>query len=146
MTAKRQAYVPARFLKLYRGQAAVLAVGKPEFEVVRELTEADLVHLFRAERRRVPAICELLMCLAADPEFHKDRLADYQERFNDLWIPRCCGGVCLARLAAVTADRLANAGYSPRRLLTPVRLRKTRTKETSCRPIQRLVTCPPSYV
>ena len=41
MTAKRQAYVPARFLKLYRGQAAVLAVGKPEFEVVRELTEAD---------------------------------------------------------------------------------------------------------
>lgn len=88
MTAKRQAYVPARFLKLYRGQAAVLAVGKPEFEVVRELTEADLVHLFRAERRRVPAICELLMCLAADPEFHKDRLADYQERFNGHWVPK----------------------------------------------------------
>src|SRR6516225_93726 len=101
---------------------------------------------FAKPKVNVPTFCELLFRLLVEPEFQKDRLADYQERFNDLWIPRCCGGVCLARLAAVTADRLANAGYSPRRLLTPVRLRKTRTKETSCRPIQRLVTCPPSYV
>lgn len=37
---------------------------------------------------RVPVICEWLMCLAVDPEFQKDRLADYQERFNSLWVPK----------------------------------------------------------
>ena len=36
----------------------------------------------------VPAICQLLLCLAVDPEFQEDRLADYQERFNGHWVPK----------------------------------------------------------
>jgi hypothetical protein len=28
------------------------------------------------------------MCVAVEPEFQDDRLADYQERFNDLWVPK----------------------------------------------------------
>jgi hypothetical protein len=35
-----------------------------------------------------PSFCELLMCLLVEPEFQEDRLADYQERFNGLWVPR----------------------------------------------------------
>jgi hypothetical protein len=38
--------------------------------------------------RNVPAVCEWLMCLAVDPEFHEDRVADFQERFNGLWVPK----------------------------------------------------------
>lgn len=34
----------------------------------------------------VPTFCEWLMCVAVEPEFQKDRLADYQERFNGLWV------------------------------------------------------------
>jgi len=37
---------------------------------------------------RVPAICEWLICLTVEPEFQVDRLADHQERFNDLWAPK----------------------------------------------------------
>jgi hypothetical protein len=36
----------------------------------------------------VPAICEWLFCLAVEPEFQEDRLADYQERFANLWVPK----------------------------------------------------------
>jgi hypothetical protein len=35
-----------------------------------------------------PRFCELLFCLLVEPEFHKDRLADYQERFKGLWVPK----------------------------------------------------------
>ena len=36
----------------------------------------------------VPALCVLLFCLLVEPEFQEDRLADYQERFADLWVPK----------------------------------------------------------
>jgi hypothetical protein len=26
--------------------------------------------------------------MAVEPEFQKDRLGDFQERFNDLWVPK----------------------------------------------------------
>jgi hypothetical protein len=55
------------------------------WEIVRPLTEADLALLRPA---KVPVLCEWLMCLAVEPEFHEDRLGDYQERFNDLWVPK----------------------------------------------------------
>ena len=42
----------------------------------------------RVEQATPPGCCELLMCLLVEPEFQGDRLADYQERFNDLWVPR----------------------------------------------------------
>jgi hypothetical protein len=88
MTAKRRAYVQRnRYISLYLHQ---LSRAEPtlELKIERQLTEADLARLFEAERGRVPAICELLMCLVVDPEFHEDRLADFQERFSDLWVPR----------------------------------------------------------
>jgi hypothetical protein len=28
------------------------------------------------------------MCLLVDPEFQEDRLADFSERFNRLWVPK----------------------------------------------------------
>jgi hypothetical protein len=58
------------------------------FEVERPLTEADLVLLWEADRRNVPVLCEWLMCIVIDPEFQEDRLADYQERFSGLWVPK----------------------------------------------------------
>jgi hypothetical protein len=36
----------------------------------------------------VPAICQLLLCLAVDPEFQQDRLGDFQERFDNTWVPK----------------------------------------------------------
>jgi hypothetical protein len=36
----------------------------------------------------VPAICQLLLCLAVDPEFQEDRLGDFQERFDNTWVPK----------------------------------------------------------
>jgi hypothetical protein len=36
----------------------------------------------------VPRFCELLFCLLVEPEFQNDRLADFQERFNGLWVPK----------------------------------------------------------
>ena len=36
----------------------------------------------------VPAICQLLLCLAVDPEFQEDRLGDFQERFDNIWVPK----------------------------------------------------------
>lgn len=35
-----------------------------------------------------PRACELLMCVLVDPEYQKDRLADYEERFAALWVPK----------------------------------------------------------
>jgi hypothetical protein len=43
---------------------------------------------FDPAQYEVPVFCEWLMCLAVEPEFQEDRLADYQERFNDLWVPK----------------------------------------------------------
>ena len=40
------------------------------------------------ERAALPSFCELLMCLLVEPKFQEDRLADYSERFNDLWMPK----------------------------------------------------------
>ena len=54
-------------------------------DVVRPLTEADLAVLRPAQ---VPVFCEWLLCLAVEPEFQDDRLADYQEQFADLWVPK----------------------------------------------------------
>jgi hypothetical protein len=44
---------------------------------------------------RAPLVCEWLLCLVIEPEFHEDRLGDYQERFADLWVPKFgrCGAV-----------------------------------------------------
>jgi hypothetical protein len=42
----------------------------------------------RAQKVGPPRICEVFMCLAVEPEFQEDRLADYQERFNNLWVPK----------------------------------------------------------
>jgi hypothetical protein len=39
-------------------------------------------------QERVPVFCEWLLCLLVEPECHEDRLADYKERFDDLWVPR----------------------------------------------------------
>jgi hypothetical protein len=65
----------------------------PKF--VRELTEADLVLLREVDQHirakwlsEVPAMCEWLMCIAVEPEYQEDRLADFKERFNDLWVPK----------------------------------------------------------
>jgi hypothetical protein len=41
-----------------------------------------------AQQARPPRVCEFFMCLAVDPEFQEDRLGDYQQRFNDLWVPK----------------------------------------------------------
>jgi hypothetical protein len=63
----------------------------------RPLTEEELTRLIEPsfEPRHsagrptgVPAFCEWLFCLAVEPEFHEDRLADYHERFNRLWVPK----------------------------------------------------------
>jgi hypothetical protein len=35
-----------------------------------------------------PRFCEFVMCLAVELEFQQDRLGDYEERFNDLWVPK----------------------------------------------------------
>jgi hypothetical protein len=40
------------------------------------------------QQARPPRVCELFMCLAVEPEFQEDRLGDYQQRFNDLWVPK----------------------------------------------------------
>jgi hypothetical protein len=40
------------------------------------------------ERPAAPGFCELLMCLLVEPEFQEDRLADYEERFNNIWVPK----------------------------------------------------------
>jgi hypothetical protein len=50
--------------------------------------EAVLAQLGSPRRANVPVICEWLMCLAVEPEFQEDRLADYRERFNGLWAPK----------------------------------------------------------
>ena len=47
--------------------------------------EEDLAVLRPAQ---VPVFCEWLLCLAVEPEFQDDRLADYQEQFADLWVPK----------------------------------------------------------
>jgi hypothetical protein len=36
----------------------------------------------------VPTLCEWLICIAVEPKFQEDRLADFQERFNGLWVPK----------------------------------------------------------
>ena len=46
----------------------------------------DIAH--PAQQAGPPRVCEFFMCLAVDPEFQKDRLGDYQERFADLWVPK----------------------------------------------------------
>ena len=34
-----------------------------------------------------PRFCELLFCLLVEPGLQEDRLADFQERFNNHWVP-----------------------------------------------------------
>jgi hypothetical protein len=41
-----------------------------------------------AQQARAPLVCEWLLCLVVDPEFHEDRLKDFEERFNKTWVPR----------------------------------------------------------
>ena len=36
----------------------------------------------------VPRFCELLFCFLVEPEFQEDRLADYRERFDNIWVPK----------------------------------------------------------
>jgi hypothetical protein len=52
----------------------------------RHLEHGGVAH--PAQQARPPRVCELLMCLAVEPEFQEDRLADFQERFSNLWVPR----------------------------------------------------------
>jgi hypothetical protein len=87
MTAKRWAYVRNRYLSLYLRQVS-RAEPTLTLTIERQLTEADLALLYDAKRGRVPAICELLMCLVVDPEFQEDRFGDFHERFQSLWVPK----------------------------------------------------------
>jgi len=41
-----------------------------------------------AEQARAPLVCEWLLCLVIEPEFHEDRLKDFEEWFNRTWVPR----------------------------------------------------------
>jgi len=86
--AKRKAYVFKQYLDIYWDQLSQRSERPVRWKVIRSLTEADVAVLFEADQYRVPTICEWLMCLAVDPEFQEDRLADYQERFNGLWVPK----------------------------------------------------------
>jgi hypothetical protein len=45
-------------------------------------------HADAAQQAKVPVACEWLMCLVVEPEFQEDRLADFQERFNNTWVPK----------------------------------------------------------
>ena len=59
-----------------------------EREILRFVARANIALRAIANQESVPVFCEWLMCLAVEPEFQDDRLADYQERFNDLWVPK----------------------------------------------------------
>jgi hypothetical protein len=83
-------YVPELAEMLNRSEFVTDAADK-----AIERAKANLRHRdkgFEALRYRlqenVPRLCELLFCLLVDPEFQADRLADYQERFTDLWVPK----------------------------------------------------------
>ena len=58
--------------------------------IEREIDRQEAQERVREATRRakVPLLCEWLICLLVDPEFQKDRLGDYEERFADLWVPK----------------------------------------------------------
>jgi len=83
-------YIPELAEMLNRSEFVTDAADK-----AIERAKANLRHRdkgFEALRYRpqqnVPRFCEFLFCLLVEPEFQEDRLADYQERFNDVWVPR----------------------------------------------------------
>ena len=44
-----------------------------------------------------PHMGELLICLFVPPDRHKERLGDFEELFNTVWLPRfgACGAKCV---------------------------------------------------
>jgi hypothetical protein len=55
-------------------------------DIRRRPESVDIVH--PAQRAGPPRLCEFILCMAVESEFQKDRLGDFQERFNDLWVPK----------------------------------------------------------
>jgi hypothetical protein len=75
-----KAVVPSDLVKFWKQSQTMMAVSPPP--------EAYSSIFFGLTQIEVPVFCEWLMCLLVDPEFQEDRLADFGERFNDLWVPK----------------------------------------------------------
>jgi hypothetical protein len=67
-----------------------------------------LAALFRHSRKRLPPrLGEFIICLFVPPEKQEDRLADFEERFTSLWLPKF--GARIARLIYL-AQAIRSAG------------------------------------
>jgi hypothetical protein len=62
--------------------------GHVELENVVVFHSPGVGFAYPTQQARPPRVCEFFTCLAVDPEFQQDRLGDYEERFNDLWVPK----------------------------------------------------------
>jgi hypothetical protein len=87
-----QFVIPAGWMKLSMNFDATATSEKSPIFIVegdseRSAWEALVASWGSPRPANVPVTCKWLMCLAVEPEFQEDRLADFEERFNDLWVP-----------------------------------------------------------
>jgi hypothetical protein len=73
------------------------AEHEPPQGIAEHLCRSPEIDIARpAQQSGPPCICEFILCLVVEPEFQKDRLGDYQERFVDLWVPKFGRRVAIA--------------------------------------------------